>query len=139
MDFGEACRNEVTVKLQRRLVGLECGGVDAAIRLHGRAQTSNGDSSMDRPNTSAPGHEIWVLNLHLTLLCTCRQANWKLDPPLRKACKSAVKQFCLIEDQQQQEKALVYKCLIHQYDELDAGCQKVGPVRAGGGSGSGQG
>lgn len=70
MDFGEACRNEVTAKLQRR------------------------------------------------------QANWKLDPPLRKACRSAVKQFCLVEDQQQQEKALVYKCLIHQYDELDAGCQK---------------
>jgi len=53
-----------------------------------------------------------------------RQANWKLDPPLRKACKPAVQRLCEAEDKQNSEEGYVYKCLIKNYLELDAGCQK---------------
>lgn len=54
-----------------------------------------------------------------------RQANWKLDPSLRKACKPAVQRLCSNTDQQNQEQGLVYKCLMRQYEELDPSCQKV--------------
>lgn len=54
-----------------------------------------------------------------------RQANWKLDPPLRKACKSAVRDLCKDEEQQNSEAGLVYKCLLRNYVDLDDGCQKV--------------
>lgn len=54
-----------------------------------------------------------------------RQANWKLDPPLRKACKSAVRDLCKDEEQQNSEAGLVYKCLLRNYMDLDDGCQKV--------------
>ncbi|GAX78146.1 hypothetical protein CEUSTIGMA_g5588.t1 [Chlamydomonas eustigma] len=53
-----------------------------------------------------------------------RQANWKLDPPLRKACKPSVQELCSKEDQANSEEGAVYKCLIRQYMDLGDGCQK---------------
>lgn len=53
-----------------------------------------------------------------------RQANWKLDPPLRKACKTDVQENCKAEDQANSETGAVYKCLVNKYADLDAGCQK---------------
>lgn len=53
-----------------------------------------------------------------------RQANWKLDPPLRKACKEAVQQLCDSEDHANGEAGAVYMCLMRQYMDLDDGCQK---------------
>ncbi|GIL97843.1 hypothetical protein Vretimale_3387, partial [Volvox reticuliferus] len=41
-----------------------------------------------------------------------RQANWKLDPPLRKACKADVLTYCASEDAANSEDGLVYKCMI---------------------------
>lgn len=54
----------------------------------------------------------------------CRQSNWKLDPPLRKACKTDVLMNCNAEDAQNSEEGLVYKCMIGKYELLTAGCQK---------------
>ncbi|KAG1658887.1 hypothetical protein FOA52_000675 [Chlamydomonas sp. UWO 241] len=53
-----------------------------------------------------------------------RQANWKLDPPLRKACKDSVSLLCAKEDREGGELGNVYRCMIRQYTDLDAGCQK---------------
>lgn len=53
-----------------------------------------------------------------------RQANWKLDPPLRKACRTDVQENCAVEDKQDSETGAVYQCLIKKYNDLDAGCQK---------------
>ncbi|KAL6765625.1 hypothetical protein V8C86DRAFT_2455787 [Haematococcus lacustris] len=53
-----------------------------------------------------------------------RQANWRLDPPLRKACRAAVHERCQEQDKQQQENGTVYLCLAHAYSDLDEGCQK---------------
>jgi len=53
-----------------------------------------------------------------------RQANWRLDPPLRKACKEAVRDKCDAFDKQAQEKGAVYKCLMTVYEDLPEGCQK---------------
>ncbi|GLI58992.1 hypothetical protein VaNZ11_000814 [Volvox africanus] len=53
-----------------------------------------------------------------------RQANWKLDPPLRKACKADVLTYCANEDAANSEEGLVYKCMIKNYDSLSSGCQK---------------
>ncbi|KAG2498297.1 hypothetical protein HYH03_003558 [Edaphochlamys debaryana] len=53
-----------------------------------------------------------------------RQANWKLDPSLRKACKPAVTELCATEDAANSEEGLVYKCLAHHYMDVDEGCQK---------------
>ncbi|GFH10065.1 uncharacterized protein HaLaN_05313 [Haematococcus lacustris] len=52
------------------------------------------------------------------------QANWRLDPPLRKACRAAVHERCQEQDKQQQENGTVYLCLAHAYSDLDEGCQK---------------
>jgi golgi apparatus protein 1 len=54
-----------------------------------------------------------------------RQANWKLDPPLRKACRQDVAEHCKEMDAQQSEKGLVYKCLIEAFGVLTTGCQRV--------------
>ncbi len=54
-----------------------------------------------------------------------RQANWKLDPPLRKACKPSVRRLCDAEDRKNLETGLVYKCLISKFQELDPPCQKA--------------
>lgn len=56
-DFGQACRMEVIVKLQRR------------------------------------------------------QANWRLDPALRRACKADVAELCKLEDGRGSETGEVYRCL----------------------------
>jgi Golgi apparatus protein 1 len=53
-----------------------------------------------------------------------RQANWKLDPPLRKACRSDVNTFCIAEDRKDSEEGLVYKCMISKFADLTSGCQK---------------
>lgn len=53
-----------------------------------------------------------------------RQANWKLDPPLRKACKDSVRSLCSKEDAVKSEEGAVYKCMIRQYADLGDGCQK---------------
>jgi len=37
-----------------------------------------------------------------------RQANWKLDPPLRKACKEHVFEYCDAEDKQGQVRGCVW-------------------------------
>ncbi len=65
--------------------------------------------------------------LRCVLRCPRRQANWKLDPPLRKACKASVRDLCADQDRKNQETGLVYKCLISKYEDIDAACQKVGP------------
>ncbi len=53
-----------------------------------------------------------------------RQANWKLDPPLRKACKRDVLTMCATEDAANSEEGLVYKCLVKNYETLSEGCGK---------------
>lgn len=53
-----------------------------------------------------------------------RQANWKLDPPLRKACRSDVSSWCSSEDKAGSEQGLVTKCLISHTDDLEPGCRK---------------
>ncbi|KAG2452551.1 hypothetical protein HYH02_002788 [Chlamydomonas schloesseri] len=53
-----------------------------------------------------------------------RQANWKLDPPLRKACKSDVLTYCAAEDSATSEDGLVYKCMIKNFEMLSEGCAK---------------
>lgn len=53
-----------------------------------------------------------------------RQANWKLDPPLRKACKASVQSLCASEEASQSENGMVYKCLVNKYESIAAGCQK---------------
>ncbi len=54
-----------------------------------------------------------------------RQANWKLDPPLRKACREDVVKLCAEEEAKNSEEGLVYKCLIRNVAEISSGCQKV--------------
>lgn len=54
----------------------------------------------------------------------CRQANWRLDPPLRRACRSDVADICKAEDSRASETGDVYKCLVHNYEDLDPGCKK---------------
>jgi Golgi apparatus protein 1 len=56
-------------------------------------------------------------------LC-CRQANWKLDPMLRRACRSDVDALCKSEDALASETGEVYRCLVHNYDDLDPNCKK---------------
>ncbi|GFR44890.1 hypothetical protein Agub_g6234 [Astrephomene gubernaculifera] len=53
-----------------------------------------------------------------------RQANWKLDPPLRKACKSDVLTYCASEDAANSEDGLVYQCMVKNFESLSNGCQK---------------
>ncbi|KAG1656262.1 hypothetical protein FOA52_011910 [Chlamydomonas sp. UWO 241] len=53
-----------------------------------------------------------------------RQANWKLDPPLRKACRIDVQQSCATADAKDSEDGSVYACMIKGYDGLSSGCQK---------------
>ena len=42
-----------------------------------------------------------------------RQANWKLDPPLRKACKEQVFEYCDAEDKQGQVRVCV--CVLFRW------------------------
>lgn len=58
------------------------------------------------------------------LLHICRQANWRLDPALRRACKADVVEMCKTEDGHSTETGEVYRCLIHNHDDLDPGCKK---------------
>lgn len=53
-----------------------------------------------------------------------RQSNWKLDPPLRKACRADVSSYCADADSKNSEDGLVYKCLIARFGNLASGCQK---------------
>jgi Golgi apparatus protein 1 len=53
-----------------------------------------------------------------------RQANWRLDPPLRKACRADVAAKCKGEDDQVAESGLVYRCLIGHADSLQPACRK---------------
>jgi len=53
-----------------------------------------------------------------------RQANWKLDPALRRACRADVADICKSEDDEGSETGLVYKCLLHNTEDLDPGCKK---------------
>ena len=46
-----------------------------------------------------------------------RQANWRLDPPLRKACKADVASFCAGQDEKRSEKGLVKACLVQHHAE----------------------
>jgi Golgi apparatus protein 1 len=54
----------------------------------------------------------------------CRQANWKLDPTLRKECRADVAALCKAEDKAARELGEVYHCLVHNYDDLYPGCKK---------------
>jgi hypothetical protein len=51
-----------------------------------------------------------------------RQANWKLDPPLRQQCRNDVKQHCAEQDDRS-ELGLVYKCLLANIGSLAGGCR----------------
>eukprot|EP00878_Enallax_costatus_P020866 GHUV01022075.1.p1 GENE.GHUV01022075.1~~GHUV01022075.1.p1 ORF type:complete len:715 (+),score=210.45 GHUV01022075.1:1362-3506(+) len=53
-----------------------------------------------------------------------RQANWKLDPTLRRACRADVADLCKAEDTLATETGEVYRCLVHNHDDLDPGCKK---------------
>eukprot|EP00798_Chlamydomonas_sp_ICE-L_P010489 gene10489-8455_t len=53
-----------------------------------------------------------------------RQSNWKLDPPLRKACRSDVAKYCASQDVQNAETGVVYQCMIDSYSSLNGGCQR---------------
>ncbi len=53
-----------------------------------------------------------------------RQSNWKLDPPLRKACKADVGELCAAENAANAENGTVYACLLRNIDDLDPGCRK---------------
>ncbi|KAI8465216.1 MAG: hypothetical protein J3K34DRAFT_379960 [Monoraphidium minutum] len=53
-----------------------------------------------------------------------RQANWRLDPPLRKACRADVASMCGAESEQNTETGLVYKCLVAHAADLDPGCKR---------------
>jgi Golgi apparatus protein 1 len=53
-----------------------------------------------------------------------RQANWRLDPPLRRACKTDVAKLCQAEDDQASEQGLVYKCLIKNAESVAPECHK---------------
>jgi hypothetical protein len=53
-----------------------------------------------------------------------RQSNWKLDPPLRKACKADVAELCAAENAANSENGAVYACLLRNQDDLDPGCRK---------------
>jgi Golgi apparatus protein 1 len=53
-----------------------------------------------------------------------RQANWKLDPPLRRACKSDVSELCAVENAANSENGTVYACLMKNIEDLDPGCRK---------------
>ena len=41
-----------------------------------------------------------------------RQSNWKLDPPLRKACRDDVSSYCAAADSKDSEEGLVYQCMV---------------------------
>ncbi|MEW5299471.1 MAG: hypothetical protein WDW36_002486 [Sanguina aurantia] len=53
-----------------------------------------------------------------------RQANWKLDPPLRKACRADVAALCAAEDSANSEDGRVYKCLVRRSADIAPGCAK---------------
>eukprot|EP00201_Polytomella_parva_P015143 CAMPEP_0175066598 /NCGR_PEP_ID=MMETSP0052_2-20121109/16604_1 /TAXON_ID=51329 ORGANISM="Polytomella parva, Strain SAG 63-3" /NCGR_SAMPLE_ID=MMETSP0052_2 /ASSEMBLY_ACC=CAM_ASM_000194 /LENGTH=941 /DNA_ID=CAMNT_0016333331 /DNA_START=144 /DNA_END=2969 /DNA_ORIENTATION=- len=64
-----------------------------------------------------------------------RQANWRLDPALRRACKDDVAEMCADIDSTLNGKSAaeinttsleggVYRCLMNQYENLDGGCQR---------------
>jgi hypothetical protein len=62
--------------------------------------------------------------VHLSIVTMRRQANWRLDPALRRACKPDVAEMCKVEDSRGTETGEVYSCLIHNHDDLDPGCMK---------------
>lgn len=69
--------------------------------------------------------KCFQLRLPIDTFPVCaRQANWKLDPPLRKACRGDVGKMCVAEDGQNSEDGLVYKCLVKNFADLATGCQK---------------
>lgn len=41
-----------------------------------------------------------------------RQSNWRLDPPLRKACRTDVTKLCAVEDLKGTQDGAVYKCMV---------------------------
>jgi Golgi apparatus protein 1 len=43
---------------------------------------------------------------------------------LRRACRSDVDALCKAEDAQASETGEVYRCLVHNYDDLDPNCKK---------------
>lgn len=53
-----------------------------------------------------------------------RQTNWRLDPALRKACRTDVPVHCAAEDAGQTEDAAVYKCLISRASDISPSCAK---------------
>jgi hypothetical protein len=67
---------------------------------------------------------VFLSNLPLSGGTICRQANWRLDPALRRACKPDVAEMCKVEDGRGSETGEVYSCLIHNHDDLDPGCKK---------------
>lgn len=53
-----------------------------------------------------------------------RQANWRLDPALRRACREDAREMCQAEDDAAAETGAVYKCLMRGAESLGAGCRK---------------
>ncbi|KAF8068299.1 GLG1 [Scenedesmus sp. PABB004] len=53
-----------------------------------------------------------------------RDANWRLDPPLRKACKADVTRLCASQDAGRTDDGAVKRCLVAARDELAAGCRR---------------
>ncbi|WIA10933.1 hypothetical protein OEZ85_011098 [Tetradesmus obliquus] len=53
-----------------------------------------------------------------------REANWRLDPPLRQACKPDVDKLCSAEDTRRSEDGAVKKCMIANHAELSEDCQR---------------
>ncbi len=53
-----------------------------------------------------------------------RQANWKLDPPLRRACRADVADMCKAEDALASETGEVYRCLVRNHQDVQPGCRR---------------
>jgi Golgi apparatus protein 1 len=116
-DYGDACKYQVVMKLQRRC-GPAAGATAALLDALGLAA---------RPPIAAAARPPFPPPLpppHTAPSRPRRQSNWRLDPPLRKACKDDVAAMCGDADAKRSENGLVFKCLIGNYTQLVDGCQR---------------
>eukprot|EP00879_Flechtneria_rotunda_P008992 GHRR01009415.1.p1 GENE.GHRR01009415.1~~GHRR01009415.1.p1 ORF type:complete len:539 (+),score=221.10 GHRR01009415.1:802-2418(+) len=53
-----------------------------------------------------------------------REANWRLDPALRRFCRADVDRLCAFEDAERIEDGAVKKCMAAKHEQLSTGCQR---------------
>ena len=127
VDFGNNCKYQIVNKLQRRW-GL---WVDRHSPSHPNTHNTpvlchTHPALIQRRNPAAPPQLPCVLEPNLSFPSTeyplspplpaHRQSNWKLDPPLRRACKEDVSRSCGDAASSNSEAGLVYKCLVRGED-----------------------